>query len=137
AGEHLYEQALFEKSPQAFNRALEFTPQHQAALRGMVDAHVALGTAYEAAELLERLVVDQPGNVEVISLLFRAQLQAQDAEGAERATNLLMARDASYYTRFIDVARLYLQNGDADSAARVLASVTERVLAGREENQLL
>ncbi len=137
AGEHLYEQGVYEKALHAFNQALALRPHHPGALRGMVDTHVALGTAYEAAELLERLVTDAPGDLELISLLLQAQLQAQDAEGAERATSLLMAQDLSYYTRFIDVARLYLQNGDVDSAARVLASVTERVLAGREENQLL
>jgi len=37
--------------------------------------------------------------------------------------------------RFLEVARLYLSSGDLEAAARVLAGVTERVLAGREENQ--
>lgn len=137
AGEHLLDQGLFEKSLQCYTRALELKPQHQAALNGMVAAHVALGTAYEAAELLESLVSNRPDDLELISLLLHSYLQAQDAEGAERATSMLMAHDGSYYARFIEVARLYLHHGDVDSAARVLANVTERVLAGREENQLL
>jgi len=46
-------------------------------------------------------------------------LEAQDPAGAERATTLLMSHDASHYTRFLDVARLYLSSGDVDAAARV------------------
>src|SRR5215813_5594288 len=137
AGTHLSEQGVHEKALKSYGRALELKPDHRVALNGMVSAHVALCTAWEAAELLEGLVKDRPEDMELIGLLLHSYVQAQDAEGAEHATSLLMAQDSSYYTRFIEVARLYLQQGDVDSAARVLAGITERVLAGREENQLL
>lgn len=137
AGQRLFETGAFEKSQQAFARALELRPHHQPSLSGLVSAHVSLGTAYEAAELLERLIPEKPEDIEFVELLLYAYLEAQDAAGAERATTLLMSHDASHYTRFLDVARLYLSSGDADAAARVLGGVTERVLAGREENQLL
>src|ERR1700730_2256381 len=137
AGQRLFETGAFEKSLQAYSRSLELRPYDRASVSGLVSTHIAIGTAYEAAELLEKLIPEKPEEVEFIELLLQAYLAAQDAPGAERATSLLMAQDASNYTRFIDVARLYLNSGDVDEAARVLSTVTERVLAGREEIQLL
>jgi len=137
AGQRLLETGAFERSLQAYSRSLELRPYDRASLSGLVAAHVALGTAYEAAELLERIIPDKPDEVELMELLLQAYLSTQDAPGSERATAMLMAHDASNYTRFLDVARLYLSGGDVNEAARVLSSVTERVLSGREENQLL
>lgn len=137
AGARLLENRSYEKSLQAYSRALEIRSHNSAALEGVVKAHVALGTAYEAAELLEKLIADRPDDPALISLLLTSYLEAQDANGAERATSLLMTHDAANYTRFLEVARLYLNGGDIEAAARVLSGITERALAGREEVQLL
>ena len=137
AGSRLFEKRSWEKSLQAYSRALEIRPDYRVALEGLVQAHIAMGTAYEAAELLEKLLVEKPGDPQLTSLLLTSYLEAQDATGAERATSLLMAQDASNYTRFLEVARLHLNGGDIDAAAGVLAGITERALAGREEGQLL
>ena len=137
AGQRLLETGAFEKSLQAYTRSLELRPHDRVSLSGLVSAHVALGTAYEAAELLEKIIPEQPDEVEFVELLLQAYLAAHDAPGAERATSLLMDHDASNYTRFLEVARLYLDSGNVEESARVLSTVTERVLAGREEAQLL
>src|SRR6267143_1890346 len=60
AGLRLLENRSYEKSLQANSRALEIRPQYQPAIEGTVKAHIALGTAYEAAEMLEKLIVEQP-----------------------------------------------------------------------------
>ena len=137
AGSRLFEKRSWEKSLQAYSRALEVRPDYRVALEGLVQAHIALGTAYEAAELLEKLLVEKPDDPQLTSLLLTSYLEAQDATGAERATSLLMSHDASNYTRYLEVARLHLNGGDIDAAAGVLAGITERALAGREEVQLL
>ncbi len=137
AGARLLESRSYEKALQAYARALELRPQNQTVLEGMVAAHIALGTAYEAAELLEKLVTDKPDAPALISLLLTAYLEAHDAPGAERATSMLMTHDASNYTRYLEVARLHLNAGDIDAGARVLSGIAERALAGREETQLL
>ena len=54
AGARLSENRSYEKALSAYARALEIKPQLQAALDGMVKAHISNGTAYEAAELLEK-----------------------------------------------------------------------------------
>src|SRR6185436_5756239 len=57
--------------------------------------------------------------------------------GAERAVRLLMEQDASNYRRYIEVARIYLKTGNENESARVLGTIIEPMLAGREENDLL
>ena len=48
-----------------------------------------------------------------------------------------MAQDAESYLQFLPVARLYLKLGGIDDTVRILASIIERMLAGREEKDLL
>ncbi len=137
AAARLFENGDFEGSLDAGARALELQPYDQSVLAAMVSAHTALGSADEAAELLERTVADRPDVPEFVSMLASAYLAAEDATGAERATELLMKQDASNYTRYIQVAQLYLKTGELDEAVRVLTSIVEQMLAGREENDLL
>ena len=70
-------------------------------------------------------------------MLARAYLEAEDPKGAEKATSLLMAQDASNYTQFLPVTRLYLKAGEVDETIRILSTIIERMLAGREERELL
>src|SRR6266699_1525750 len=112
AGARLFQSGAFERSLQAYARALEIRPQDKGALSGSVEAHIAMGTAYEASEILEKLLLEEPGDPELLSLLLTSYLEAQDATGAERATSLLMLQDTSHYTRFLEVARLHLYGGD-------------------------
>ncbi|HKZ78237.1 MAG TPA: tetratricopeptide repeat protein [Pyrinomonadaceae bacterium] len=137
AGARLFEIGEFEKSLESYSKAQELRAYDGEALKGILSAHVALGTADEAAELLEKVVAERPEDSELVAMLARAYIEAEDPQGAERATSILMAQDASNYTRFIEVARLYLKIGETNEAARILASVIEQMLAGREENDLL
>jgi tetratricopeptide (TPR) repeat protein len=137
AANRLFENAQFEKSLAAYSKTLELRPHDLAALKGLVSTHAALGSADEAAELLEKAVADAPGDPELISMLAQAYIDAEDAPGAERATGLLMSEDASNYRRYIEVAKLYLKLGQEDEAARIIGKIIEPMLAGREENDLL
>jgi len=137
AANRLHRTGAHEKSLDAYGKALQLASDDMDALRGLVEAHIALGTADEAAEVLEKLSQDKQDDHELISLLARAWLEAEDPRGAERATSLLLLQDASNYIEFIPVARLYLKTGEADETVRVLGTVIERMLAGREEKELL
>jgi tetratricopeptide (TPR) repeat protein len=137
AAGRLFETGDFERSLEAGARALELTPYDQSVLSAMVSAHTALGTADEAAEILERTVADRPDVPEFISMLAGAYISAEDPQGAERATGMMMERDGSNYPRFIPVAQLYLKANQVDDAVRVLQGIIEQMLAGREENDLL
>jgi tetratricopeptide (TPR) repeat protein len=137
AATRLFENSEFEKSLAAYSKTLELRPHDMVALKGLVSAHAALGTADDAAELLEKAVADTPNDPELLSMLAQAYINAEDAAGAERATALLMSQDASNYRRYIEVAQVYLKLAQEDDVARILGVIIEPMLAGREENDLL
>ncbi|MGH9971133.1 MAG: tetratricopeptide repeat protein [Pyrinomonadaceae bacterium] len=137
AAARLSEAGQSEKALSAFTKALEFRPNDETALRGIIGAHVAMGSADEAAELLERIIAERPDEPELVSMLASAYIAAEDPKGAERATATIVAHDATNYGRFMEVVQLYLKNGAIDDATRILAGITEQLLAGREENELL
>ncbi len=121
----------------AYNKALQLVRDDREALRGLLESHIARGTADEAAEVLERVVETHEDDKELVSMLARAYLEAEDPKGAERATALLMAQDGSNYPQFLPVTRLYLKAGEVDEVIRILSTIIERMLAGREERELL
>jgi len=137
AAKSLLENSQFEKALGAYSKALELSPNNRVALKGLVSAHTKLGSADDAAEILEKAVADTPDDPELVSMLAQTYIDAEDAPGAERATDLLMKEDASNYRSYIEVARLHLKLGQQDEAARILGNIIEQMLAGREENDLL
>ncbi|MDT5271160.1 MAG: hypothetical protein QOH49_3346 [Acidobacteriota bacterium] len=136
AGARLTARKEFEPALEAFNKALALRPASHAALHGMLSAHAALGTADDAAEVLERAIKERPGDLEVRALLARAYVDAEDAQRAEAATHELVSRDPSSFMLLFDVARLYLRQGGPDDAARLLDYVAEPALAARQESAL-
>ena len=136
AGARLSAKREFEQALAAFTKALAFTPTSHPALHGLLAAHTALGTADEAAEVLEHVVKERPGDIEARAMLARAYVEAEDAPRAESATQELVSRDHSSFPLYFDVARLYLNQGASDDAARVLGWVAEPALAGKQEPAL-
>ena len=136
AGARLSAKREFEQALAAFTKALALTPTSHPALHGLLAAHTALGTADEAAEVLERVVKERPGDIEARALLARSYVEAEDAPRAESATQELVSRDHSSFPLYFDVARLYLNQGASDDAARVLGWVAEPALAGKQEPAL-
>src|ERR1044072_8973332 len=137
AANRLHQTGAQDKALDAYSNALQLVRDDRDALRGMLETHIARGTADEAAEVLERVVEAHEDDNELVSMLARAYLEAEDARGAERATSLLMAQDATNYTQFLPVTRLFLKGGEVDEVIRVLSTIIERMLAGREERELL
>src|SRR5215216_2745985 len=137
AAHRFHQTGSHDQALDAYNKTLQLVRDDREALRGMLEAHIARGTADEAAEVLERVVETHEDDNELVSMLARAHLEAEDPKGAERATSLLMAQDASNYTQFLPVTRLYLKVGEVDETIRILSTIIERMLAGREERELL
>ena len=137
AANRLHQTNAYDKALDAYSKALQLVRDDRQALRGMLETHIARGTADEAAEVLERAVEGKEDDPELVSMLARAYLEAEDARGAEKATSLLMAQDSSNYPQFLPVTRLYLKSGEVDEVIRILSTIIERMLAGREERELL
>lgn len=137
AANRLHQTGAQDKALEAYTNALQLVRDDREALRGMLETHIARGTADEAAEVLERVVEGHEDDNELVSMLARAYLEAEDPKGAERATSMLMAQEASNYPQFLPVTRLFLKVGEVDETIRILSTIIERMLAGREERELL
>jgi tetratricopeptide (TPR) repeat protein len=137
AANRLHQTNAYDKALDAYTKALKLVRDDRQALRGLLETHIARGTADEAAEVLERAVEGKEDDPELVSMLARAYLEAEDPRGAEKATSLLMAQDSANYPQFLPVTRLYLKVGEADETIRILSTIIERMLAGREERELL
>ena len=137
AANRLHQTNSYDKALDAYTKAMQLVRDDREALRGLLETHIARGTADEAAEVLERAVEGKEEEPELVSMLARAYLEAEDPRGAEKATSLLMAQDSANYTHFLPVTRLYLKEGEVDETIRILSTIIERMLAGREERDLL
>jgi tetratricopeptide (TPR) repeat protein len=137
AGRHLLTKGAFDDAVIVFGKALGLRPADHVVLKGLLEAHSARGTADEAAELIGRASVDNPDDIDLLAMLARAHVQAEDAAKSEVATALLVARESSAYLQYVEVARLYLSTDKVDEAVRVAAGIAEQMLAEREDNQLL
>jgi tetratricopeptide (TPR) repeat protein len=137
AAKRLLENRDLENSHSAYVRALELKPNDKTLLRGFLSVTSALGTAEDAAEILEKAIAEVPDDPALAAMLADAYVAADDAPGAERAIALLLAHDPDGYRRYIEVARVYLKLGQEDEAVRVLGEILERMLAAREESDLL
>jgi tetratricopeptide (TPR) repeat protein len=137
AANRLHQISSNDQALDAYSKALQLFRDDRDALRGMLETHIARGTADEAAEVLERVVEGREDDTELVSMLARAHLEAEEPKGAERATSLLMERDPSTYPQYLPVTRLYLKTGEVDDVIRILSTIIERMLAGREERELL
>jgi tetratricopeptide (TPR) repeat protein len=137
AGSEFITRGMFERALTAFKQTLEVNPAHHGALNGLVITQGKMGTAYETAELLEKTLARNPEDLELTSLLAKAYVEAEDATAAERVVSKLVDKEPSTYSRFVDVARLYLKEGQVDKAVHVLSRVAEPMLAGREDDVLL
>lgn len=137
AANRLHRTGSNDKALDSYAKALQLFRDDRDALRGLLETHIARGTADEAAEVLERVVEASEDDSELVTMLARAHLAAEDPKGAERATSLLMARDPSTYPQYLPVTRLYLKTGEIDEVIRLLSTIIERMLAGREERELL
>jgi tetratricopeptide (TPR) repeat protein len=137
AAKRLLENGDLEKSHSAYVRALELKSNDKTLLRGLLSVTSALGSAEDAAEMLEKAVAEMPDDPDLAAMLADAYVAADDAPGAERATTLLLAHEPTGYRRYIEVARVYLKLGQEDEAVRVLSEILEKMLAAREESDLL
>lgn len=137
AANRLHQIGSNDQALDAYTKALQLFRDDREALQGLLDTHIARGTADEAAEVLERVVEGREHDTELVSMLAKAHLEAEDPKGAERATSLLMERDPSSYPQYLPVSHLYLKGGQIDDVVRILSTIIERMLAGREERELL
>jgi tetratricopeptide (TPR) repeat protein len=137
AGHNLLGRGSLDEALEVFGRSLKIEPADRETLKGVLDTHVARGTAYEAAEIVASASREHPEDADLTAMLARAYLEAEDPEQSEAVILSLIANDGTLYLRLIEVARLYVQTDQIGEAVRVVAGISEQMLAEREETQLL
>lgn len=130
AGERFIRQGGHEEAIRALMRALDIKMNDLRILNGLVKAQSALGRAGKAAKLLEDLLEDEPYNRDILYLLIECCVGSNNAAGAEKAVIKLVEIEPANYPRFLELIRIYLNNNDAESAARILSMSAEYLLAG-------
>lgn len=134
AGARLLARGDAERALDSYIKAVSHNPEDMSALHGFVESHIALGTPDEAAAMLERINAEQPANAEILSILARAQIEAEDAPAAARTIESLVARDPESYLRFCDLAHLHLKQNSLDAAVQAVGRIIETALARRTES---
>lgn len=137
AGLRLIENGKYEAALTAFSRALEIKKNYLRALNGMVKAQMGLGCANEAAKTLENILAEQPFNRDILYLLVDCHLEVNNPQAAEKAVIKLVEQEPANYPKFLDLVKIYLQNKDLDSAARILAMSSEHLLVGGQSEEFL
>ncbi len=137
AGEQLTARGDHEQALEAYTHALALRPRSHAALHGLVAVHSALGTADEAAEMLEQAIVANPGDFELRAMLARAYVEAENSWQAERVTEELVGVEPASFTLFFDVARLYLAQANLERCTHIIRRVLELAPTGKPEETLV
>ena len=137
AGNRLLAKKQAEPALAAFNQALELAPLDLAALSGFANSNIALGFPDEAAAPLIKVLHLHYDNHEILALLANVYVAAGNAELAEEYVGKLVEREPTSYTRYLDVARLYLKDNNAEDAARVLGFCGEMFISNNQEDELL
>ncbi|PYS50887.1 MAG: hypothetical protein DMF68_06070 [Acidobacteria bacterium] len=137
AGAQFVARKEHERAIGPYTLALQLRPHDYQSLNGLLNAHIALGTPDEAVEVLEHAFQSKPDDIEILSMLAGAYLEAEDAPAAERTFISLTQTESTNYTRLIDVALLYLKLGQTSDSVRVLSSITEQMLSAREDEKLM
>lgn len=119
---------------EALEKALELKPTDPAILAAFVQAQFANGTPAAAAVRLAEIQIAEPHNQDVLGLLVDCFIEAGDGAEAEKNVISLVEKEPTLHPKFLDLARVYLNAGDASSAARVTAMASEHLLlAGQPE----
>lgn len=135
AGERFIRQGNHEEAIRALMRGFDIKMNDMRILNGLVNAQSALGRAGKAAKLLEDLLEDEPYNRDLLYLLIECCVGSNNAAGAEKAVVKLVEIEPANYPRFLDLIRIYLNNNDAESAARILSMSAEYLLAGGQAEE--
>ena len=119
-----------EKAMDAFSKAFAIEPSHPRAMRGFVDANLALGRNTELIEHLEGLIAERPANRDLLAFLVDAHVRSGDSNAAEATLVRLLEVDPTNYLKCLDLSELHLTQGDVDSAVRNLSFASEHMLVG-------
>ena len=137
AGLRFLDQKKFEAALSAFQKSLDVKKNYLRALNGLIQAQIGAGYSDEAAKTLESILKEQPFNRDILYLLADCYIDMNAPADAERTVAKLVEQEPANYPKFLELVKLYLKNGDLDSAARILSMSAEHLLVGGQSDDFL
>lgn len=134
-GKRLAGKGEHEGAVATFQKVLSINKGDGKALEGFVASQSALGRSKEAAEKLTELLVDFPHSREIRFLLIDCLIEANEIEEAEKVVIKLVELEPANYPKFLELAHIYTENQDANSASRILSMSSEHMLVGGQAEE--
>ena len=136
AGARLAKKSEHGNAIEAFKKSIDLFPTDAKTLAAFVQSHFALGTPREAAEQLREIHESAPEDRDVEHLLIDCYLEARDKTESEKAILALVEKEPNDHPKLVALARLYLSDGQAEPAARVMAMLSEHLLLAGQADEL-
>lgn len=125
-----------EAAIKALTNALSVKPYDLPVTEALVSSQIKLGMADEAVGQLEKILQEDPSQLDFQALLLSCHIDLNQPAQAEKTVISLVEKEPSNYRKFLDVVELHLKNLDLDGAARVLNMCNEHLLVGGQGNEL-
>ena len=135
AGARLAKKSKHVDAIAAFEKAIDLFPTDAKTLAAFVQSHFALATPRDAAERLSKIHEAEPLDRDVEHLLIDCYLEARDKAESEKAIVALVEKEPTDYPKLITLARLYLSDGEAEAAGRVMAMMSEHLLLAGQADE--
>ncbi|NOT49288.1 MAG: tetratricopeptide repeat protein [Acidobacteria bacterium] len=124
-----------EEAIAAFQKALSISKADPKALAGFVSSQSVLGRAKESAEKLAELLTEFPHSREIRFLLIDCLIEANEIAEAEKVVIKLVEMEPANYPKFLELAHIYTDSGDVNSASRILSMSSEHMLVGGQAEE--
>lgn len=134
-GDRLAKKGAHEDATACFEKALKIRKDVPRVLEGYVKSQSALGRAKEAADKLSEILTEFPHSREIRLLLIDCLIEANEIAEAEKVVTRLVEMEPANYPKFLELAHIYLENGDIVSATRILSVSSEHMLVGGQAEE--
>jgi tetratricopeptide (TPR) repeat protein len=118
----------YEEAVGAFTKGLSIQSNNIKILKGFVEAKIGLGCSDEAAETLEKVLLENPYAREILLLLTDCYLDMSAPKQAEETVIKLVQQEPSHFPKFLEIVKSYMEGDDIESTVRVLSISFEHVL---------
>ncbi len=135
AGKRFAKKGAHKEAVDCFHKAIDIRRGDIKVLEELVHSEFELGRPRAAADHLKDLLGDFPHSREIRFLLVECLIKGGDIFEAEQVTVRLVEMEPANYPRFLELARIYVDQGDLASATRILSMSSEHMLVGGQADE--
>ncbi|MDI1242650.1 MAG: tetratricopeptide repeat protein, partial [bacterium] len=137
AGDRFMNRGLFGDAEAAYTSGLGCLATHQRCIDGLVNLLVGQGRTEAAIEKLEGILADNKNAREILGALSDCYLEAGDREKAEKAVIKLVEQEPALYSKFLAIARKFIDHTEFAGACRMLTMASEHMIAGGQAEEFV